>query len=255
VSQYIETLVEDRILKIKINRADKKNALDLAMYQSLADAIQQADGDDNIRVCMLSGVDDSFCSGNDIKDFLKNPPTDDSSPVLQFVRALINAEKPIIAAVNGIAVGIGVTMLLHCDLVYACEDARFQMPFVNIGLCPEAGSTHILPLLMGHRKASELLLLGAMFDVDTAMDVGIVNNKVAANELADVSLQAASRIAAQPPHATLATKGLLRAAMHEQILAASQRENDCFMPMLNGAEAKEALTAFMEKRAPDFSKF
>lgn len=255
VSEYIERVVEDRILKIKINRADKKNALNLAMYQSLADAIQGADSDNNIRVIVITGAEDSFCSGNDIKDFLKNPPTDDSSPVLQFVRAIINAEKPMIAAVNGIAIGIGVTMLLHCDLVYASEDARFQMPFVNIGLCPEAGSTHILPLLMGHQKASELLLLGDMFDVNTAIDVGIVNEKVAAGELADVALKAASRIAAQPPAATRATKGLLRAAMREQILAASRRENEKFMPMLDGDEAKEALTAFMEKRPPDFSNF
>jgi enoyl-CoA hydratase/carnithine racemase len=255
VSQYIETRIEDRILKITINRADKKNALDLAMYQALADTIRQADSNDDIRVTTLGGVEDSFCSGNDIKDFLKNPPTDDSSPVLQFVRAMINAEKPIVAAVNGTAVGIGVTMLLHCDLVYASEDARFQMPFVNIGLCPEAGSTQILPLMMGHQKASELLLLGGMFDVNTAIDVGIVNSKVAAGELTAVALQAASRIAAQPPHATRTTKRLLRAAMLEQIKAASLRENDSFMPMLSGAEAKEALTAFMEKRAPDFSKF
>jgi enoyl-CoA hydratase/carnithine racemase len=255
VSQNIETIIEDRILKIKIDRADKKNALDLSMYQSLADAIHQADDDNNIRVSMISGVDDSFCSGNDIKDFLKNPPVDNSSPVLQFVDAMIHAEKPIVAAVNGIAIGIGVTMLLHCDLVYASEDACFQMPFVNIGLCPEAGSTHILPFLMGHQKASELLLLGDMFDVNTAIDVGIVNSKVAAGELANASLQAASRIAAQPPHATKTTKGLLRAAMREQILAASQRENASFMPMLSGDEAKEALTAFMEKRSPDFSRF
>ena len=255
MSQHIETVVEDRILKIRINRADKKNALDLAMYQSLANAIHQADSDDNIRVTIISGVEDSFCSGNDIKDFLKNPPTDDSSPVLQFVRAMINAEKPIVAAVNGIAIGIGVTMLLHCDLVYASEDARFQMPFVNIGLCPEAGSTHILPLLMGHQKASELLLLGAMFDADTAIKVGIVNNKFAGDELASVSLKAAGRIAAQPPSAARATKGLLRAAMRDQIMAASQRENENFIPMLDGGEAKEALTAFMEKRAPDFSRF
>ena len=255
MSEHIEAIVENRILELKINRADKKNALDLAMYQSLADAILRADKDDDIRVTLISGVDDSFCSGNDIKDFLKNPPTDDTSPVLQFVRAMINAEKPIVAAVNGIAIGIGVTMLLHCDLVYASEDARFQMPFVNIGLCPEAGSTHVLPLLMGHQKASELLLLGSMFNADTAIDVGIVNSKVAPNELADVAMKAASRIAAQPPHATKTTKSLLRSAMRDQILLASQRENQNFIPMLDGEEAKEALTAFMEKRAPDFSKF
>jgi enoyl-CoA hydratase/carnithine racemase len=255
VSQYIQAIVEDKILKLKIDLADKKNALDLAMYQSLAEAILRADKDDDIRVTLISGVDDSFCSGHDIKDFLKNPPIDDSSPVLQFVRAMINAEKPIVAAVNGIAIGIGVTMLLHCDLVYASEDARFQMPFVNIGLCPEAGSTHVLPLLMGHQKASELLLLGSMFDADTAIDVGIVNSKVAPSELADVAMKAASRIAAQPPHATKMTKSLLRSAMRDQILLASERENENFIPMLNGDEAKEALTAFMEKRAPDFSSF
>ncbi|MFT5349960.1 MAG: enoyl-CoA hydratase/carnithine racemase [Planctomycetota bacterium] len=255
MSQYIETVVEDRILKIKINRPDKKNALDLAMYQALADAIQEADKNNEIRVTLISGAEDSFCSGNDIKDFLKNPPTDDNSPVLQFVRAMINAEKPIVAAVNGIAIGIGVTLLLHCDLVYASEDARFQLPFVNIGLCPEAGSTHILPLLMGHQKASELLLLGGMFDVNTAIDVGFVNTKLASAELASASLQAATKIAAQPPNSIRATKGLLRAAMREQILAASQRENSNFIPMLNGEEAKEALTAFMEKRKPDFSRF
>jgi enoyl-CoA hydratase/carnithine racemase len=255
VNEYIDARVEDRILKIIMNRADKKNALNLSMYQALANAIQNADKDDNVRVIMISGVDDCFCSGNDIKDFLKNPPTDDSSPVLQFVRALINAEKPIVAAVNGIAIGIGVTMLLHCDLVYASEDARFQMPFVNIGLCPEAGSTYILPLFMGHQKASELLLLGDIFDVNTAISVGIVNNKVAGIDLGSVSLEVATRIAAQPPHATKATKGLLRATMREQIMAASQRENENFIPMLEGDEAKEALTAFVEKRAPDFSKF
>ncbi len=255
MKQHIETVVENRILKIKINRPDKKNALNLAMYQSLSEAIQDADSDSNIRVSIIGGVADSFCSGNDIKDFLENPLTDESSPALQFVRTMIDAEKPIIAAVNGIASGVGVTMLLHCDLVYAVEDARFQMPFVNIGVCPEAGSSHILPVLMGHQKASELLLLGDMFDVDTAIDVGIVNKKVSAGELADVSLAAAARIAAQPPAATRVTKALLREAMREQVLAAGIRENKNFISMLDGDEAREALTAFMEKRPADFSRF
>ncbi len=255
MSDYIKAVVEEKILSLTIDRADKKNALDLAMYQALADAVESANDDDKIRVILIKGVGDSFCSGNDIKDFLKNPPADDSSPVLQFVRAMISAEKPIVAAVNGIAVGIGVTMLLHCDLVYASEDARFQMPFVNIGLCPEAGSTHILPALMGHQKASELLLLGKMFDVDTAIDVGIVNEKVKAAELEKISGDVVLKISKQPPAATKTTKRLLRAAMHEQIQAAAARENQSFMPMLNGAECKEALTAFMEKRPADFSRF
>ena len=255
MSEYIERVIADRVSRIKINRAQKKNALDLAMYQSLADAISGADADPAVRVTLISGVEDSFCSGNDIQDFLKNPPAVDSSPVLHFVRALIHAEKPIVAAVNGIAVGIGVTMLLHCDLVYASEQARFQMPFVNIGLCPEAGSSYILPALMGHQRASELLLLGAMFDVDTAIAVGFVNGKLPALQLDEAASKAALRIAAQPPAATRATKALLRAALRGQILAASEKENRQFMPMLHGAEAKEALTAFMEKRAADFSTF
>ena len=255
MSEYIKHVIDAKVLSLSIDRADKKNALDLAMYQALANAINAANEDKSIRVIVIKGTDDSFCSGNDIKDFLKNPPKDDSSPVLQFVRAIMNAEKPLVAAVNGIAVGIGVTMLLHCDLVYAVEEARFQMPFVNIGLCPEAGSTYILPAMMGHRKASELLLLGKMFDVDTAIDVGIVNEKVSSTSLQEVVDEVAAKIAAQPPAATQTTKRLLRAAMHEQTLAAAGRENDSFMPMLGGEECKEALTAFMEKRPADFSKF
>ncbi|NKB39246.1 MAG: enoyl-CoA hydratase [Gammaproteobacteria bacterium] len=255
MSDYIKAAINEKILSLTIDRADKKNALDLAMYQALADAVESANDDQNIRVILIKGSGDSFCSGNDIKDFLKNPPVDDSSPVLQFVRAMIAAEKPIVAAVNGIAVGIGVTMLLHCDLVYAAEDSRFQMPFVNIGLCPEAGSTHILPALMGHQKASELLLLGKMFDVDTAIDVGIVNEKVKSAELEQTAKDVVLKIAAQPPAATRTTKRLLRAAMHEQIQTAAARENQSFIPMLDGAECKEALTAFMEKRPADFSKF
>ena len=255
MSEYIKHVIDAKVLSLSIDRADKKNALDLAMYQALANAINAANEDKSIRVIVIKGTDDSFCSGNDIKDFLKNPPKDDSSPVLQFVRAIMNAEKPLVAAVNGIAVGIGVTMLLHCDLVYAVEEARFQMPFVNIGLCPEAGSTYILPAMMGHRKASELLLLGKMFDVDTAIDVGIVNEKVSSTSLHEVVDEVAAKIAAQPPAATQTTKRLLRAAMHEQTLAAAGRENDSFMPMLGGEECKEALTAFMEKRPADFSKF
>lgn len=255
MSDFIKAVVEEKILSLTIDRVDKKNALDLAMYQALANAVESANDDDNIRVILIKGAGDSFCSGNDIKDFLKNPPADESSPVLQFVRAMINAEKPIVAAVNGIAVGIGVTMLLHCDLVYAVEEARFQMPFVNIGLCPEAGSTHILPALMGHQKASELLLLGNMFDVDTAIDVGIVNHKVKLPELEKITKDVVLKISKQPPAAIKTTKKLLRAAMHEQIQMAAGRENQSFIPMLNGAECKEALTAFMEKRPADFSNF
>ncbi len=255
MSKYIDIKTEGRIKLISINRPNKKNALDLAMYSALAQALRDADEDNNIRVSYLTGVADAFCSGNDINDFLKNPPTDESSPVLQFINAIIKAQKPIVAAVNGIAVGIGTTMLLHCDLVYASDAARFQLPFVNIGLCPEAGSTYILTALMGHQKVSELLLLGEKFSAEQAESFGIVNKVVAANELEAIAMESARRIAEQPPNATQMSKALLRTAMRNQIVEASQRELESFIPMLSGEEAKEALTAFMEKRKPDFSRF
>jgi len=255
VSEYINIENDCRIKIIRINRPKKKNALDLAMYSALAQALRDADEDNNIRVSYLTGVDDAFCSGNDINDFLKNPPTDESSPVLQFINVIINAQKPIVAAVNGIAVGIGTTMLLHCDLVYASDAAQFQLPFVNIGLCPEAGSTYILSALMGHQKISELLLLGDRFSAEQAESFGIVNKVVAADELETIAMKSARRISEQPPGATQTSKALLRIAMRNQVVEASQRELSSFIPMLNGEEAKEALTAFMEKRKPDFSRF
>lgn len=255
MTEHIAIEIKDRVLKITMNRADKKNALTLAMYSDMADAINDANSNDEIRVVYISGSGDSFCSGNDIADFLGDPPKDGESPVLKFVEAIVHAEKPVVAAVNGVAVGIGVTMLLHFDLVFASEDARFQLPFVNIGVCPEAASSFILPYLVGHRKASELLLLGKMFNTDTAIETGIVNFKTSAADLHDEAMQAVERIVAQPPTAVKTTKSLLRASMQDQIAAARAREDRHFMPMLLGEEAKEAMTAFMEKRAADFSRF
>ena len=254
MSEYVEISIADRIQQIRINRPDKKNALDLSMYTALADSITGADSNSDVRVSYITGVADAFCSGNDIKDFLNNPPTDESSPVTQFIKAIIGAEKPIVAAVNGIAVGIGTTMLLHFDLVYASEEARFQMPFVNIGLCPEAGSTFLLPVLMGRHKASELLLLGKMFDAREAVALGIANEMVPAEKLKETAMQAARTIVAQPAGSVWVTKGLLRRSVRDLVEAAAKREQDSFIPMLNSPEAKEALSAFMEKRKPDFSK-
>lgn len=255
MNKYIEVSRSDRILTLRLNRADKKNALDHAMYQSLADAISGADGDNGVRAIIITAAGDAYCSGNDLNDFLKSPPTDDSSPVIQFIKAIINVEKPIIAAVNGLAIGIGTTMLLHFDLVYASDNARFQLPFVNIGISPEAGSTYLLPALMGRQKAAELLLLGGMFDAHQALQLGIVNAVCAPDALQATAMEAATRIAAQPPNAVVTTKRLLKAAVKEQILNAYSRENEQFMSMLHGPEAKEALQAFMEKRKPDFSRF
>jgi enoyl-CoA hydratase/carnithine racemase len=255
MSKTIDVSTNDRIQTVRLNRPDKKNALDLAMYTALAEAVRGADRDPAVRVTLLTGTGDAFCSGNDIKDFVNNPPTDDSSPVIRFIEAILHAEKPIVAAVNGIAVGIGTTMLLHCDLVYAADSARFQLPFVNIGLAPEAASTLLLPMMMGQQRASELLLLGGMFSAAEAYRVGIVNAVVPAAELEKTALQSAQRIAAQPPASVRTTKALLRSSVRELVEAASQREIGKFVPMLNAPEAREALTAFLEKRKPDFSKF
>jgi len=255
MSDKIQFSIAKRVQFIRINRPDRKNALDLSMYKTLTDAIRRADSNRNIRVTVITGVADSFCSGNDIEDFLKGPPADASSPIVQFVEALIGTETPLVAAVNGHAVGIGSTMLLHCDLVYAADTARFQMPFVNIGLCPEAASSLLLPMLMGHRQAAEILYLGKTLNAVDAARLGFVNAVVPRSQLEAEAMEAAEVIAAQPPEAVRTTKRLLRDAFLDAVTAASRREMASFLPLLNGPEAKEALSAFMEKRAPDFSRF
>ena len=255
VSEKIKISTESRIRKIVLNRPEKKNALDLEMYNALADAMLAANDDEDVRVIYITGTADSLCSGNDIQDFLKSPPTGENSPVFRFIQAIVHAEKPIVAAVNGLAVGIGTTMLLHCDLVYASDQARFQVPFVNIGICPEAGSTFLLPLLVGYQKAAEWLFLGGMFDANAAREAGIVTAVVPAAELEQVAMKAAARVAAQPPNSVKVTKGLLRTGLKDAMMAAVDRENRNFVPMLDLPEAQEALNAFLEKRKPDFSKF
>jgi len=252
MSAYIKVSVNEGIQRIQIARPEKKNALTFDMYAALASALRAANDQDNILVTILTGTGDSYCSGNDIQDFLQHPLEDQSNPVIDFIHTIIHAEKPLLTAVNGIAVGVGATMLLHCDLVYAADSAAFQFPFVNIGLCPEAGSSTILPTWLGHQRAAELLLLGDSFDAAAARDMGIVNAVVADAQTA--AMAAAKRISRQPPAAVRITKKLLRDAMLDKIKAAVQRENEYFLPMLKGAEAKEALSAFMEKRKPDFSK-
>ena len=255
MSERIQVSVSGRVQSIRINRPERKNALDIDMYAALTRAVRDAGASSDIRATFITGVGDSFCSGNDIEDFLKRPPTDESSPVAQFVEALIGAEKPIVAAVNGHAVGIGTTMLLHCDLVYAADSARFQTPFVNIGLCPEAGSSFLLPLLVGRRRAAEMLYLGKVLSAAEAAGSGLVNAVVPASRLEAEALKAAATIAAQPPQSVRTTKRLLRDALLAAVTAASVREMQSFLPLLKGPEAKEALSAFMEKRAPDFSRF
>ena len=254
-NDLIQTELLDEILTVRINRPEKKNALNIAMYGALADALQRADRDPAIRVTLLSGCDDCFTSGNDITDFVNFPPTGPDSPVLRFMNAITLAAKPIVAAVSGSAIGVGTTLLLHCDLVYAADTAIFQMPFVTLGLCPEAGSTLLLPQLIGHQRASELLLLGESFSAARAEQLGIVTRVVPQADLLQTARAKALQLAAQPAAAVRLTKSLLKRGNSEQLQETTMFEIRCFLERLSSPEAREALQAFMERRKPDFSQF
>jgi len=254
MSELIKSEIADRILTLTIARPEKKNALTVAMYAALADAISDADTNPSIRVVLITGSEDSFTAGNDLKDFLDNPPADPSSPVFQFMHAIAGAKKPVVAAVNGLAIGIGTTMLLHCDLVYAVDTARFQLPFVNLGLVPELGSSLILPGLAGRARAAELLMFGNPFDAEAAKEIGLINESCAAGDMLPMAQKAAADLAAKPPAALRKTKALLNGDI-KQVTERINAEAKVFGEQLNGAEVKEAIAAFFEKRAPDFSSF
>lgn len=253
--EQIQSELSDGIFTLRINRPDKKNALNLAMYQALADGLRKADSDNAVRVILICGGDDCFTSGNDLADFLTAPPTGQNSPVMQFLIAVSEARKPIVAAVNGLAVGVGVTMLLHCELVYAGNSATFQMPFVNLGLCPEAGSTLLLPRIMGHQRAAELLLLGDIFGADKACAVGIVTALCPDGEVLATARKKALQLAAQPAAAVRLAKSLLKRDYATPLRETIVEEGKQFMSRLKSPEAAEALQAFMERRKPDFSQF
>jgi enoyl-CoA hydratase/carnithine racemase len=254
-ANHIITSFRDGILTIRFNRPEKKNALNLAMYTALTHSLEQADRDAAIRVILLAGSGGCFTSGNDLGDFLGQPVSGESNPILQFIRAISLARKPIVAEVQGDAVGIGVTMLLHCDLVYAAESARFQMPFVNLGLSPEAGSTLLLPRMMGHQKAADLLLLGESFTAARACDCGIVNGVFPDGELQDKAREKALLLAAQPPAAVRLAKSLLKADYAVPLQETIAEEGRQFLARLKSPEAAEALQAFMARRKPDYSRF
>jgi len=255
MNNQVLTTTQENILKIQLNRPEKKNALTLAMYAAIAEGINQAEADEAVRVIFITGAGDAFTSGNDIMDFIQAPPLSDDSPVARFLGALTQARKPIVAAVNGLAIGIGTTMLLHCDLVYAAASARFRLPFVNLALVPEAGSSFLLPRLLGHQRAAELLLLGDFFDAQTAYTFGLVNAVVEDASLPDMAWQKAQQLAAQPPAALRLTKSLLKRATQAAAREAMAEELKRFRAQLQSPEAMEALQAFMQRRKPDFSKF
>ena len=250
----INSETSERVARIRFDRLDKKNALTAEMYQQLGDALAAADGDAQVRAVLIHGAADCFCSGNDVGDFLKRPAGGVPAAKALF-DALPSMKKPVVAAVGGPAVGIGSTMLLHCDLVYAAPNARFQLPFVPLGLVPEFGSTFVLPLLAGYQRAAELLLLGQPFTAQKAYEAGIVTEVVPQEQLIEHSLKIASALAALPPESMRLTKRLMKSRHGTTLAAAIDDEMRVFAERLTSQEAKEALSAFLEKRKPDFSRF
>ncbi|MCL6416078.1 enoyl-CoA hydratase [Aestuariirhabdus sp. Z084] len=255
MSEAIECSADDGIMQIRINREARKNALTHDMYSRMYEAVEEAEQNPKIRVTLIHGSETSFCAGNDIMDFIQNPPQGDEAPVFKFLRAISTARKPLIAAVNGSAVGIGTTMLLHCDLVYADDNAMLQMPFANLALCPEAASSLLVPQIVGQRKAAELLLLGKKMDADTAKELGFVNQVTAPDQSLTIALESARKIASMAPAAIRLTKELMKQPQEEQVQQVIQREGAAFSERLTSEEAKEAFTAFLQKRPADFSRF
>jgi enoyl-CoA hydratase/carnithine racemase len=242
------------ILRIQLNRPKKLNAMTSAMYVELADILKKAAKDDLTRVVLWHGAGDSFCAGNDIEDFLKNPPGPGESPQAQLMHALIDFDKPLVAAVQGAAIGGGTTMLLHCDFVYAGESAKFQMPFINLALVPEFGSSSIVSARIGHLRAAELILLGSRYDAKRALELGLVTQVVPDQELLSVATATVQKLAAKPAGALQASKRLIKQPFRDQITAAMKAENEEFSTQVRSADAREALTAFLEKRQPDFTR-
>jgi enoyl-CoA hydratase/carnithine racemase len=242
------------ILRVQLNRPARKNAMSSSMYLTLADILNEAMNDDDIRVVLWHGAGGSFTAGNDIEDFQKNPPGAGESPQFRLMTALINFEKPIVAAVQGAAVGGGTTMLTHCDFVYAGESTKFQMPFINLGLVPEFGSSYSIPQRIGHIRAAELILLGLPFDARRALELGLVTRVVPDKDLLATASETAQKLAQKPIGALRACKRLMRLPPRGQIEQAVRLENEEFASRLRSAEAKEAFAAFIEKRPPDFTK-
>ncbi len=251
---HIAVSKADRILEIRIDRPEKKNAITVEMYGQIADALRQGDADADVRAMLITGTGDVFTSGNDLNDFLKAPPTSEDSPTYRFLRGLARIEKPLVAAVNGLAVGIGSTMLLHCDLVYAAETSWFQFPFVRLALVPEAASSLLLPLRVGQARAAEMLLLSENITAPQALAAGLINGVFPAGEVYGEARSRALRLTELPPAAVRTTKALMRPTP-EQMLARMGEEGKAFSAQLTSPEAKEAFTAFLEKRKPDFSRF
>lgn len=255
MAEGLEISTSERVQTIRFARPEKKNALTTFMYAAINEALTRGDADAGVAAHLFIGSGGVFTAGNDINDFLERARNGAAleGPVLEFIRALPRVQKPLIAAVDGLAVGIGTTLLFHCDLVYATRDAGFLTPFLDLGVVPEAGSSLLAPMRLGHARAFELLVLGEPFTAERAREAGLVNAIVAAEELEATARQAAVRLARKPPEALALARRLLRGDT-DAISARIEEEARLFSERIASPEAQEAFQAFLEKRQPDFGK-
>lgn len=251
----IKTATLNGVATIEIARPEKKNAITIAMYAAMGEALRAANADPAVRAVLITGQPGIFTSGNDLEDFMQRPAQDGDSPVFAFMKALHGSEKPVVAAVTGAAIGIGTTLLLHCDLVYVSDEARLAMPFTSLGLVPEFASSLILPAMLGHARAAEKLLLGDPFGPQDAVDAGIANAVLPAGEVVSHARRIAERFNTLPPAAVRESKKLMRRAGTERVLETIAAEGSVFRERLASPEAREAFSAFFQKRKPDFSQF
>jgi enoyl-CoA hydratase/carnithine racemase len=251
----IKTATLNGVATIEIARPEKKNAITVDMYAAMGQALRDAVADGAVRAVLITGQPGIFTSGNDLEDFMQRPRQGADSPVFRFMKALSGCEKPVVAAVTGAAIGIGTTMLLHCDLVYVADDARLAMPFTSLGLVPEFASSFLLPRLLGHAKAAEKLLLGDPFSGPEAVEIGIANAVLPANEVVNHARRMAERFNALPPAAVRESKKLMKRPLADTVLETITTEGTVFGERLSSPEAREAFSAFFQKRKPDFTQF
>lgn len=252
MSEHVRVERGNHVLAITLARPERRNAITVDMYAALADAVGGAAGDANTRVITIRGEDQDFAAGNDLADFLQAVPRDEEIPVWRLLRALAECQIPIAAAVHGNCVGIGTTMLLHCDFVVADDTARFSMPFVDLGLVPEAASSLLFPRLAGRRRAAKYLLLAEPFGADEAFDIGLVSHRAAAGQAEQKLEEIVSALLSKPPQALRLTQQLLRTGAPGEILERMKLESSKFAERLTSVEVKEAISAFFEKRKPRF---
>ncbi len=255
MSDIVITESVDRVLRVQLNRPEKKNALNIAMYGAIANAITQGESDRAIRVILVHGQEDYFSAGNDIKDFRNIANMNEIDQIKDFYNALALAKKPLIAAVNGFAIGVAMTMLLHFDLVYAGESATFRAPFVDLALCPDMGSSYILPRLVGHHRATEIFFFCEALSAKQALEIGFINKVFSDKEVLKRTLIIAKQLATKAPASLRITKNLLKKYTTEKVSQANIDEFSEMVKQIGSREAQEVFKAFLEKRKPDFSKF